>query len=163
MKKVMLAVVSCILFGTLGWAGENSVDTAAVCAAESRPAWSPGEMAEKALAELKAPLQLSEEQLKKLQPLFTQHFTNVLAVREKYKDGGFRALRAMRREMEALREQNDKKLQGILSEPQMVKFKEMRDGMKKQLGQAVKAKQNQKTTDSTRANTKAENKNADKP
>lgn len=163
MKKVMQAFVGCILFGALGFAGAASVETVAGSTPESIGGDSPSEMTGKVLAEIKTPLGLSEEQLKTLQPIFTQHFTNILAVREKHKDGGFRALRAMRREMEALREQNDKKLQSVLSEQQMVKFKEMRDVMKQQLWQTVKAKQGGKTTDTPNTNKKAENKNENQP
>lgn len=117
-----------------------------VAAAESaKPAALPAESplssdaaVNKILSTLKTDLKLSDDQEQRLKPIFEQYLANVQAVREKYSGGSVRDLRKARKELMALREANDKRVAGVLTEEQMKQYRALREEVREKFKDAAR-------------------------
>ena len=84
-------------------------------------------------------LQLTDEQKTKVEPILQDSFTRRHEVIEKYRgQHDLKSLRAMRRELEPIRNETDTKLKEILTKDQMKELENIRAEMKEKMRQAVK-------------------------
>jgi hypothetical protein len=105
---------------------------------------------EERLAETKARLNLSDEQVEQITPILRSGFETQMAVLEKYgidlqdvdPDGrkklGFRDARKLRKEMDAVRANTSDEVENILSDEQFSEYKEIQAERKKKMREMIK-------------------------
>jgi len=105
---------------------------------------------EERLAETKARLNLSDEQVEQLTPIFWSGFEAQMAVLEKHgidlqnmdpdsqKKLGFRDARILRKEMEAVRDDMSDEVEKILSEEQFAEYKEIQAERREKMRETIK-------------------------
>lgn len=98
----------------------------------------PEKAVERILETMEEKLDLTDEQVEALRPVWAAHIGKVAALRDKYAGQGFRGMRKARKEAERLRKANDARLEEILSEEQMQDFKELRGEMRAKMREAIR-------------------------
>lgn len=105
---------------------------------------------EERIAETKARLNLSDEQIEQLTPILESGFEAQMAVLEKNgidlknrdpdnrKKLGFRAARKLRKEMDAVRANTSDEVEKILSDEQFSEYKEIQAERKKKMREMIK-------------------------
>jgi Spy/CpxP family protein refolding chaperone len=91
------------------------------------------------VARITEQLNLTPEQKEKAVPIFTESFAKRRAVLEKYQgQTGFRAVRSLRRELEPIRKETDKKLKDVLTPQQMKTLEKLRKEFKDEVRDRVR-------------------------
>jgi len=105
---------------------------------------------EERIAETKARLKLSDEQIEQLTPVLKSSFEAQMAVLEKHgidlenrdsgnqKKLGFREARKLRKDLDVVRESTLDQVEGILSEEQFAEYKKIQDERKKKMREMIK-------------------------
>lgn len=105
---------------------------------------------EERIAETKARLNLSDEQLEQLTPVLKSSFEAQMAVLEKHgidlenresgnqKKLGFREARRLRNDLDVVRKSTLEQVKGILSEGQFSEYKKIQDERKKKMREMIK-------------------------
>jgi L-serine deaminase len=102
-------------------------------------------MLDKIMAKLDEELVLDDEQEEELRRLYSQHFDNMKGLMERAKTESFRGKRKLKKEAKSLRKQHQKRIEAVLSEEQLPKFRELRDEIRAVMRETMK--QHRQATD----------------
>ncbi len=91
------------------------------------------EQARKGMEKIKEELGITDEQEKKLRPLFEQHSTDLRALLKKVEKGGLWAKLKVRKKLKDLQRIHDARLADTLSQEQMAKLRDIRKEQKDKL------------------------------
>ena len=103
------------------------------------------------IAETKARLKLSDEQIERLTPILKSGFEAQMAVLEKHgidlenrgsgNHGklGFREARQLKKELDVVRKSNLSQVEGLMSEEQFSEYRKIQDERKKKMREKIKA------------------------
>jgi periplasmic protein CpxP/Spy len=93
----------------------------------------PAQRLERRVGMLTERLQLSTQQATQIRQILTQEQTDMQALRQKGQGGASRE--SLRQEMETIRQRTDQQVEGVLTEQQRTKYRELRESMQKQRGE----------------------------
>ena len=91
------------------------------------PGFDPKESFDQFMTDCTRELNLTEEQESKMRSILKEQFEEQKAYREKMKKSESRDFRAMKKEMERIRENTDEQLKPVLTDEQMEKFQSLRE------------------------------------
>jgi Spy/CpxP family protein refolding chaperone len=95
------------------------------------------------VAKITEKLGLTADQKAKVEPILRESFEKRRAVLEKYRgQRGLRALRSLRQELRPIQKETDEKLVNVLTKEQWKQFQKMREEIRKQLRDQIRAHQN---------------------
>ncbi len=104
-------------------------------------------MLDNVMAKLDEELVLDDEQEEELRPLYSQHYDNMKGLMERAKTESFRGKLKLKKEAKSLRTQHQKRIEAVLSEEQLPKFRELRDEIRAVMRE--KMKQHRQATDAS--------------
>ena len=93
----------------------------------------PAQRVERRVGMLTERLQLSTEQATRIRQILTQQQTEMRTLRQKAEGGASRE--SLRPEMKSLHERTEQQIEGVLSEQQRTRYRELRESMRKQRGE----------------------------
>lgn len=98
----------------------------------------PGEAFEAFMADCSRQLNLTRDQETRTRTILREQFKEQKAYRETMKNSGSKDYRAMKKEMDRIREKTDAQLKTVLNEEQMKQFKELREKQREKMMQEMR-------------------------
>jgi Spy/CpxP family protein refolding chaperone len=110
--------------------------------AQSEPSagFDPAAAFETFMSDCSRELSLTRDQETRMRSILQEQFTEQKAYREKMRDSGNKDYRAMKKEMDRIREKTDTRLKTVLNEEQMKKFKDLREKQREEMRQEIRKK-----------------------